>query len=187
MEKDKPVIYIHRISDVHVYQPACAYSSQGPKKEDLSPLELTRPCYFVCLKQPCYLHNLHLSLSHRVGVHHHHHHHQSYIQRPSMPTVEYWALVGSQANPPVIPLNFNMFWTFFFNLWSREQLRERQLKIYIFIYLQKQAIVIVASVTRVKKENEISSRKGFSSFKTWYQLACATGRLIQKVRMDPDL
>lgn len=28
--KRSPVIYIHRISDVHVYQPACAYSSQGP-------------------------------------------------------------------------------------------------------------------------------------------------------------
>lgn len=101
-----------------------------------------------------------------------------------MPTVEDWALVGSQANPPVI---LTCFGRSFFNLWSREQLRERQLKIYIFIYLQKQAIVIVASVTRVKKENEISSRKGFSSFKTWYQLACATGRVIQKVRMDPDL
>lgn len=45
--KRSPVIYIHRISDVHVYQPACAYSSQGPKKEESCPLELTRPCYFV--------------------------------------------------------------------------------------------------------------------------------------------
>lgn len=67
--KRSPVIYIHRISDVHVYQPACAYSSQGAKKEDSYSFELTRPCYFVCLKQPSYLQNLHLSLSRRVGVH----------------------------------------------------------------------------------------------------------------------
>lgn len=38
--KIQPVIYIHRISDVHVYKPACAYSSQSPKKEDLIFLEL---------------------------------------------------------------------------------------------------------------------------------------------------
>lgn len=123
-----------------------------------------RPCYFVLSKQPFYLNKVASELVELGYI-------SPIDETQYMPTVEDTVGTCWLARQLVCQAILWILITFLdvcFSL-SRVQLRERQLKIYISSKTGNSDCCQCHSSVEKKKSN----RKGFSTFKTWYQLACA--------------